>query len=344
MPLLIPAIISNASRPNHSFVVLESSIAQSCLPLLRAIIKQQDANKRVLLFNFLYPPSYLVDEPAREGLQIVEGRIPGYSDDWTDPHELILNAVNQAPEGPLNVIIDSADTLCTDLNSPSKAYALVASVLALVRSRPSSRLILHILSPSPLLPLLLLPRLSSNLTHLIAHPPVLLTHLTTAHLTPPPPLTPPARFFRVFSPLTARAWEVEHLVFGSGGDGAGGDDAVVEVLVRVPPAGEKRRGVERVLEGWAAARGACALGELESLKKLWVRKVVDEAAPDPTQNLSFNLNLTPEQQQARAQVPLPYVHEGKTPGVPPTSTAAIFYDPDSADDIDDDDPDEDLDI
>lgn len=83
--------------------------------------------------------------------------------------------------------------------------------------------------------------------------------------------------------------------------------------------------------------------------------------PDPTQNLSFNLNLTSSQQQSRAQVPLPYAHEGefKKPlkhnrhlnicetGQPTKKQPApitIFYDPDSADDIDDDDPDEDLDI
>lgn len=76
--------------------------------------------------------------------------------------------------------------------------------------------------------------------------------------------------------------------------------------------------------------------------------------------MTFNLNLTPEQQQSRAQVPLPYAHEGAATlhcicvwvliycltGKPaPTATpAAILYDPDSADDLDDDDPDEDLDI
>lgn len=76
--------------------------------------------------------------------------------------------------------------------------------------------------------------------------------------------------------------------------------------------------------------------------------------------MTFNLNLTPEQQQSRAQVPLPYAHEGAFPHGPwfinvltvlyfpgkveQSAPAAILYDPDSADDIDDDDPDEDLDI
>lgn len=84
-----------------------------------------------------------------------------------------------------------------------------------------------------------------------------------------------------------------------------------------------------------------------------------DTGPDPTKDLSFNLNLTTSQQESRAQVPLPYAHEGnsfpssfipsflihKPLGQPLADTGgAIFYDPDSADDIDDDDPDDDLDI
>jgi elongator complex protein 5 len=100
------------------------------------------------------------------------------------------------------------------------------------------------------------------------------------------------------------------------------------------------------LEGWNGAR-ACELTALDSLNSVWVRKAAEEQpASDPTKNLSFNLNLTPSQQQSRAQVPLPYAHDGR-PQESQSSGASfgtIFYDPDSADDIDDDDPDEDLDI
>lgn len=35
-----------------------------------------------------------------------------------------------------------------------------------------------------------------------------------------------------------------------------------------------------------------------------------QEAPDPTKNLSFNLSLTESQQASRAQVPLPYEHDG----------------------------------
>jgi elongator complex protein 5 len=87
-------------------------------------------------------------------------------------------------------------------------------------------------------------------------------------------------------------------------------------------------------------------------------------APDIVQDVPFNLTLTASQHQSRARVPLPYSHNGEasyvefywpTPNVgavlPGQDTAnktsdpaVIHYDPDSADDIDDDDPDEDLDI
>ncbi|KAF8216175.1 hypothetical protein K438DRAFT_1800190 [Mycena galopus ATCC 62051] len=81
-----------------------------------------------------------------------------------------------------------------------------------------------------------------------------------------------------------------------------------------------------------------------ALKSLYSRNVVEATVLDPTQDVSFNLNLTASQQSSRALVPLPYVHEGKPRETQSTAPAAIFYDPDSADDIDDDDPDEDLDI
>jgi len=74
------------------------------------------------------------------------------------------------------------------------------------------------------------------------------------------------------------------------------------------------------------------------------------------------LSLSESQQRSRAEVPLPYAHEGLTSffeyipfvclfdcagqriDMTRSHTGVIFYDPDSADDIDDDDPDDDLDI
>ncbi|KAA1468216.1 hypothetical protein DENSPDRAFT_857157 [Dentipellis sp. KUC8613] len=350
MPLLLPAIVANTPRPHQPLVLLQSSVSQSCLPILRSILQTDNENGQTLLICLLYPPSSLVGDESRPTLQVIDrtDSVPGFDEPWADPRAQIIGTIENAAPGPVNVVIDSADTLCADLESHSQAYTFIASLLELVRARPNpSRLILHAVSPTPLLPLLLSPRLSPSLTHIIAHPPALLKHIKTAHLTSPPPATPPARFWRVFAPIASRAWEVERLVYGADGPGAGGEqgEAVLEVLVRGPGTGERgKRGVERVLEGWGAA-GACELTGLQSLQNVWSRKAPEEAAaPDPTQNVSFNLHLTPEQQESRSQVPLPYAHGGKAEEATSSVPGAILYDPDSADDIDDDDPDEDLDI
>ncbi|XP_055867965.1 elongator complex protein 5-like [Biomphalaria glabrata] len=60
---------------------------------------------------------------------------------------------------------------------------------------------------------------------------------------------------------------------------------------------------------------------------------------DPLAKLSFNLSLTETEKEARSQVKLPYIKDIET-----EISSRIIYQPDEADDIDDEDPDEDLDI
>jgi elongator complex protein 5 len=257
--------------------------------------------------------------------------------------------------GAVNVILDSVDTLVSDMGSPATTYGFITELLSLVRSKPStfptqillnqrldhdidpSRLILHVNSPSPILPLLTQTTLSNSLTHIRAHPPEILTHLATAYLTPPPPASPATKFWSVFIPFSEREYEIDRLVFGRGGEGRAGatkGEAVIEILVRGHSDGGRRRGIDRVLEGWSATLGPCELSELETLKSVWTPATVQvipprsslqsphrscsyQVAPDPTQNLPFNLNLTPSQQQSRASLPLPYAHEGeRSPSAP----------------------------
>ncbi|TBU35190.1 hypothetical protein BD311DRAFT_745736 [Dichomitus squalens] len=361
MPSLLSSALAQTARNQH-LLLLQSSTAQTCLPILRAAVKQtiERARETTILFCFLYRPSSLIGtmrvQPDR--VQVVDktASVPGYDDAHYESERErktalkreLLGAIRSAPPGPLNSVLDSVDTLLSDIGSLSETTQLLSEALALVRARGgTSRLILHVLAPSPLIPILTETRFSSSLTHLIAHPCALLTHVAAAYLTPPPPLSPEEKFWGVFIPIAERHYESEKLVFGPGSEGSGSpQEFVVEVLLRGgADATGRRRGAERVLEGWSAAvYGPCELHQLESLKTLWSRKIVIEAqrAPDPTQNLSFNVNLTPEQQRSRAQVPLPYAHAGKQ--IQPQTPGAILYDPDSADDLDDDDPDEDLDI
>ncbi len=151
MSRLIATIISGLSRPHFPFILLESSLVQSCLPVLRAFVDNRDATTYVVLFCLLYPPSAFVDGPPREGLDIVDRttRVPGYSEPPSDLAESILNsATHIAPDAPLTVIIDAADVLCADLESPSKSYSLIATLLSDLSARPSEPLgLLHTFMP-----------------------------------------------------------------------------------------------------------------------------------------------------------------------------------------------------
>lgn len=278
--------------------------------------------------------------------------VPGYDDGWASPQEEILSAIRKTPSGPLNVIIDCLDTLSLDIGSISQTYNFLREVLALIHARQStdpSRLILHAFQTSKLVSLLTQAAFSPSLISLTAHPSVLLEYLAREFLTPPPPASSDVKFWSVFRPVSERGSECDRLVFGGNGEGTGPTtEFVVEVLSRSLRG--TKRSVERSLEGWSWTQGgACELTMLESLKTIWSKTATmleHRDPPDLVQGVSFNLTLTSSQQQSRAQVPLPYVHEGKDviKKTSDSTSAVIRYDPDSADDIDDDDPDEDLDI
>ncbi|KAH7931074.1 hypothetical protein BV22DRAFT_1101434 [Leucogyrophana mollusca] len=322
---LFSTIISNSttSRPHQPLIILQSSSAQTCLPVLRKTVSSTRPSQ-TLLFSFLYPPSTLIDGMPSPKLKIFDytSRVPGYGDSWSDPRDEILAAVQSAPPGSLNVVLDSVDTLASDLSSTPQTYKFIRTLLDAILARPQpSVLTLHLLS-CPILPILTQTTLSPTLTHLIAHPPSLLTHLATAYLTLPPPTGPPEKFWSVFIPVAERVQESERLVFGPEGDGssagawvestagkAGTREFVVEVLVRGGGGEGRKRGIERSLEGWKGS-GPCELVAMDSLKSIWSRKRATESVPDPTQSVSFNLSLTPSQEKSRAQVPLPYAHEG----------------------------------
>ncbi|KAK0198395.1 hypothetical protein F5146DRAFT_1131386 [Armillaria mellea] len=342
--MFIPDILQST---RHPLVILQSSVAQSTLPLLRKAIETSSGRKEqeTLLFCFLHIPSSLVNEDTA-GLTVYDriACVPGYDDSWIDPKDFISNAVeNSTRRNRLRRI-----PLLSDIGSVAESYKFLRGLLSKLSARPSpSRLTLHLQSTCPLLPLLVQTSFSSTLAQLIAHPPALLIHLATEYLTPPPPASSEPKFWGVFLPVSERESDLERIIFGPDGKGSGASgEFVVEVILR--GGGDhsgRRKAVERVLEGWDVPQSSPVnLTSMGSFKKVFGKTPVGEAAPDPTQNLSFNLNLTPSQQQARSQVPLPYAHEGKPLETLAPTAGSILYDPDSADDIDDDDPDEDLDI
>ncbi|KAI6007386.1 hypothetical protein EDD15DRAFT_2525536 [Pisolithus albus] len=317
----LASIIANPS----DLVILQSSVSQTCLPILRQILKPAQRPSRTLLFSFLYPPSSLVENLTSDTSLIsifdYTERIPGY-DTWTDSRQDTLEAIRSAPPGPLSVVIDSVDTLASDISSDSQTFKFIRALLTLISSRPQpSVLVLHLLTCS-FLSLVTQTALSPTLTHVIAHPPALIEYLVTAFSTLPPPAGPAEKFWSIFIPISERAPESQRLVYGPGGTGtcagAGNDsnEFVVELIIRGVGAEGGRRTTERILEGWDGK------GTERLRKKYHLQKPLD-----PMQN-----------EESRGRVPLPYAHQSSA------TCSTIYYEPDSADDIDDDDPDEDLDI
>lgn len=69
---------------------------------------------------------------------------------------------------------------------------------------------------------------------------------------------------------------------------------------------------------------------------------MQSSAADPWSSMTmFNLSLTDRQREEKERVELPFTRGG---GEANGSGAIIIYEPDSADDLDESDPDEDLEI
>lgn len=107
---------------------------------------------------------------------------------------------------------------------------------------------------------------SPTLALVKAHPPTLLIHLATEYLITPPLAPPAAKFWAVFLPVSERGSDTDLLVYGNAGEGQGDPaEMVVEILIRSAGGPGKKRGVNRVLEGWSTTQGPCELRRLSSL-------------------------------------------------------------------------------
>ncbi|KAG9051691.1 hypothetical protein FS837_000080 [Tulasnella sp. UAMH 9824] len=287
------------------------------------------------------------------------GHIPGYEDGATawnsSPRQSIFDAIEKKLDQSLTILIDSVDTFRSDIESISSTCLFVGEILeALSKSQHStSRLVLPIPSHSPLLPHLTSTSISQNLTLLVLHSPYFIAHISQSYLTPPQldSAHPSDKFWSLFLPAAQRGEGEKLVLSGEGGAYRQMHEGIVEVVIR-----GGRKGVERTLEGWRVKDAgeanrsveACLCGDLEVIKAAAARAGVSAAksseAPtemDVTHGLSFNLALTSSQAEAKSKVALPYTMAAQQVSSTP---AVIHYDPDSADDMDDEDPDEDLDL
>ncbi|KAG8683609.1 hypothetical protein FRC09_015966 [Ceratobasidium sp. 395] len=283
--------------------------------------------------------------------------------------------VSSVGKVPIHLVIDSPDTLLADLGTQSLTLDYLSRAFGLIiQQSNSSRLVLPISSKSSLASSLLstsfqarVPKAEGSqlppahsLTVLSFHPPALFRHLIQDYHVALPPLNAvpeasTARFWSVFAPVASRSTG-EQLVMGVNDDQLSGTSSsnneamvsdlntgVIEVTTRARTGGQK--GVRRVLRGWRKGQVGvtwCGWEDIPALKSYVASDTGTEApASNAIDSVSFNLQLSDAQQQARANVPLPYVNDGLQ-AYGSTQDGEIHYIPDQADDFDDDDPDDDL--
>ena len=93
MSLLTSTIIDNTQ--NFPLVIFQSSLAQSCLPILRHVVN--DPKPFNLLFCLLYPPSCLADDISLDTLEIHDwlDHVPGYCEASNMPSDNMLDIVRR---------------------------------------------------------------------------------------------------------------------------------------------------------------------------------------------------------------------------------------------------------
>ncbi|WWC63153.1 uncharacterized protein I303_105753 [Kwoniella dejecticola CBS 10117] len=273
--------------------------------------------------------------------------ISGYGDEETieSIKEKILSTYTSG-----QIFIDALDILAEDYSS-SKALSLVRNILGIIKkAKAPSRLVLLLPPHSTLYASLIPPTFNSTLTLLTPHPPRLVEHLSKSYLSPISS-PPSPNLWMILENATKRslnddlsfkadssAFEFDPTWTHHGGC------AVVQVLIRKPTGGIK--GISRSLEGVKliesenendngansdfGSQGVIRGKGLQlQLQIVPLDRLVDlnpfsrpaaqgeimgkqgESKTHSELDLPFNLSLTDEQKRKRAEVPLPYAHEGE---------------------------------
>ena len=152
---ILPSILHSDPK-RHSLLILQSSLVQSSLPILRSLLVDDTNNKsrRTVLFCLLYPPSTFLDLPS-ESVVVHDwlDHVPGYRDPAS--HTELLSIIQNSTSGErfssfilndflsvslsfTDVIIDSLDTLLSDSESLSETYKCLSNLYALVKKHTST--------------------------------------------------------------------------------------------------------------------------------------------------------------------------------------------------------------
>ncbi|OXG16962.1 elongator complex protein 5 [Cryptococcus neoformans Tu401-1] len=334
---LLAHILDNTQVPHQPLLILRDEPTFPATPIFNHLLATAvSRNEQITLVTVLNPPEEYLDPSLlrRDGIKIIDlsGDVPGYTSNLSFPEikQRILSSYNDG-----QIFIDALHVLGEDY-SFAGVVSLVRSLLASIKSHKApSRLILP-LHPS-LLHHFTPPTLSSTLSLLSPLPLPLLTHLSKLYLSPISS-SPSANYWMVLENAMKRGVGKELAYKGEEGLEVGARDweegVGVSVLVRKATGGIK--GISRSLEAVvltppshpssSATHSQLTLPPLSSLISLTPFTLPPPSAipPDasthgyPSQaathadlDLPFNLSLTDSQRQARAQVPLPYAHEGE---------------------------------
>lgn len=206
-------------------------------------------------------------------------------------------------------------------------------------------------TPSPFIDSMLSPELTSTVTHIHLHPKnLLLTHFPAQYLLPP--TASPGTDLTIATLLkSARERGLGEQLALQGKEGlevledwgaSGGDGAVAEILVRKAQGGASK-GILRSID----LLEPVSTDDHQPMSVLVAKPLPplhSQNAPpmsqgqqdkNPHLDLPFNLSLTDAQRQARADVPVPYAHEGDDDGASKVAGAGIWWEADEGDGLDD---------
>ncbi|WRT68229.1 uncharacterized protein IL334_005205 [Kwoniella shivajii] len=334
--VLLDGVLNNTQVPHQSLCVINDGTTFSGLPIFKDILRRAiRRGEEVTLISILHSPEDLLpsDTSSSSSAKIkvidLSGSVQGYSteEDIGTMKDKILSTYTSG-----QIFIDALDILAEDYSS-SAVLSLTRSILNVIKkSKAPSRLIL-LLPPSSIIHSALIPpSFNSTITLLTPHQPSLVQHLSKSYLSPIS-ITPSPNLWMILENATKRSISSDLAYKGEEGIEAdpnwltNGGNAIIQVLVRKATGGIK--GISRSLE---AAK--CSTGDIDTRSELEVIELEDIINLNPITNptntispmengdnkpiqnhseldLPFNLSLTDDQRRKRAEVPLPYAHEGE---------------------------------
>ena len=166
---VLSSIIANTARPPQPFVLLQSSTAQSSLPVLQNLIAK--ARGSVLVACFLYPSKIFFNLGPQQQIEILDFRdhVPEYHDKNGARTKIILDSIQKLGKAdiffgcdgywkltdsidsslPLTVVIDSIEMLLSNTSdSISSTYAFLSQLYSLIQTHKGTLFYFDIVNPS----------------------------------------------------------------------------------------------------------------------------------------------------------------------------------------------------